>query len=289
MTDLPFIGPVEPPGLHVMSYNIRRRLRHINPRSVDRWQVRSPMMRRLLETERPALLGAQEALPDQAKSVRQALGTSYGVVGHGRQADCRGEGCPIFYDRDRVELIGWEQTALSDTPLVQASVSWGNRVPRIVVDASFRDLATGVEFQAVNTHFDHISRLSRLRSAERVLEVVMASRLPAVVTGDFNTDVGSAPYDVMIESGAVKDSWYSAAERLSAAWGTFLDYRPPQRERKRIDWILASPGVTIEKVGINVVRYESGWPSDHAPVQALLRFEGRRTPRRAPSSGRLEG
>lgn len=275
MTDLPFIGHVDAPGLHVMSYNIRRRIPHLNPRSPDRWEHRKPLLRRLLGTEVPALLGVQEALPDQADFVRRSLGARYGVIGYGRQADRRGEGCPIFYDRERLVLLGWEQTALSDTPLAQASTTWGNRVPRVVVDARFRDLVTGMEFQAVNTHFDHISRISRLRSAELLHSIVAASDLPTVVTGDFNTDVGSRPYTALTDSGHLVDSWYAAAERLSVVWGTFLDYKPPVRERKRIDWILVSPGIVVEKVGINVVRYDGGWPSDHAPVQAVLRFGGR--------------
>ena len=45
-------------------------------------------------------------------------------------------------------MLGWRQTALSDTPDVPGSTSWGNRTPRLVVDATFRDLATGIEFQA---------------------------------------------------------------------------------------------------------------------------------------------
>ncbi|CAN5173363.1 endonuclease/exonuclease/phosphatase family protein [soil metagenome] len=279
MTDLPFIGPVDPPSLHVMSYNIRRRMRHFNPRSPDLWAHRKPLLARLLENEKPTVLGAQEALPDQAGFVRRSLGKRYGVVGYGRQQDRRGEGCPIFYDRDRLLLLGWEQTALSDTPQVQASSTWGNRVPRVVVDARFRDLVTGREFQVVNTHFDHVSRSSRLRSAERLRQIVAGSGLPAIVTGDFNTDVGSGPYDVLVGSGLLRDSWYSAAERLSAAWGTFLDYTPPVRERKRIDWILTSPDVTVDQVGINVVRYQGGWPSDHVPVQAVLHFGRRGRPR----------
>jgi len=280
MTELSFVGPVEAPGLHVMSYNIRRRMPHLNPRSPDRWEHRKPLIGRLLGTELPSLLGVQEALPDQAKAVRRALGSRYAVIGYGRQADRRGEGCPILYDRDRLGLLGWEQTALSDTPLVQASATWGNRVPRVVVDARFRDLATGVEFQAVNTHFDHISRTSRLASAGRLREIVEGSGLPAVVTGDFNTDAGSAPYELMMESAALVDTWYRAAERLSGLWGTFLDYRPPVRERKRIDWILVAPDAEVEKAGINVLRYPEGWPSDHAAVQAVLRFADRRGRRR---------
>src|SRR5690554_675678 len=166
MTDAALIGPVEAPGLHVMSYNIRRRMPQMNPRSPDRWAHRGPFLRRLLKAEQPALLGVQEAMFDQARFVRNALGEHYRLIGRGRRANLRGEGCPIVYDSRRLRLLEWRQTALSDTPDVPGSTSWGNMVPRVVITATFSDLATGNEFQAVNTHLDHLSRKSRLRSAE---------------------------------------------------------------------------------------------------------------------------
>ena len=75
MTDSALVGPVAAPDLHVMSFNIRRRLAHLNPRSPDRWVRRRPLLKRLLAAEQPALIGVQEALFDQANFVRHALGT----------------------------------------------------------------------------------------------------------------------------------------------------------------------------------------------------------------------
>ncbi|WP_166878803.1 endonuclease/exonuclease/phosphatase family protein [Salinibacterium sp. ZJ450] len=270
MTDSALIGPVSAPDLHVMSYNIRRRLPHINPRSPDRWVHRQPLLKRLLQAEQPALLGVQEALFDQASFVRHTLGDHYRSIGHGREANTGGEGCPIFYDSRRLRVLAWQQTALSDTPHVPGSSSWGNHVPRVVVDATFRDLATGAEFQAVNTHLDHKSRISRLRSADALRSIVSASPLPAIMTGDFNTDADTDPYDALTGQGLLLDTWDTTDRRLTEVWGTFPDYRPPRHDRKRIDWILVTPGIAVPKAAINVTRYEGGWPSDHAAVQAVL-------------------
>ena len=264
------IGPVTAPDLHVMSFNIRRRMPHLNPRSLDRWVHRQPLLKRLLETEQPALLGAQEALFDQANFVRHALGAHYRSIGYGREANTGGEGCPIFYDARRLRVLEWQQTALSETPEVPGSTSWGNRTPRLVVDATFRDIATGVEFQAVNTHLDNRSRTSRLRSTDVLRRIVQASPLPTIMTGDFNTDAETDPFDQLTGRGLLLDTWDTAEVRLTEVWGTFPNYRPPQHEHKRIDWILATPGVTALKAAINVTRYEGGWPSDHAAVQAVL-------------------
>ena len=266
------IGPVDAPGLHVMSYNIRRRLPKLLPRNPDQWRHRQPLMRRLLMAEQPAVIGVQEALFTQKKFVLRALGERYRALGHGREKNTGGEGCPIFYDSSRLKVVEWRQSALSDTPTVAGSVSWGNRTPRVVVEATFRDLATGIHFQAVNTHLDHRSRTSRLRSAEALRNIVQATPHPTIMTGDFNTDADTHPYAELTGNGLLLDTWNTAEDRLTQVWGTFPNYGPPQHNRKRIDWILATPGVVTESTGINVTRYEGGWPSDHAPVQAVVRF-----------------
>jgi len=270
MTDAPLLGAATAPELHVMTYNIRRRMTRLMPRSPDRWVRRRLLIQRILEAEQPTILGVQEALPDQAGFVRHALGERYRSIGYGRNANRRGEGCPMFYDRDRLELLDWAQTALSDTPSVPGSTSWGNRTPRVVVAATFRDRATGLEFRSLNTHFDQSSRRSRMRAADEILRLVAASPLPTVVTGDFNTDEESLPHTSILATGALVDCWEASPTRLTEAWGTFPNYGVPKLERKRIDWILATPSVHISRVGINTARYDGRWPSDHAPVQVVF-------------------
>lgn len=277
MAESVVIGSVGAPGLHVMSYNIRRRMPQLFARSPDRWVHRRPLLKRFLEGEQPALLGAQEALPQQANFVRHVLGEHYRSIGYGREANRRGEATPIFYDSRRLRLLEWKQTALSDTPNVPGSTSWGNRTPRMVVEATFLDLATGIHFQAVNTHLDNFSRTARLRSADVLRRIVSATALPSIVTGDFNTDADTSPYRELTGQDLLVDSWRSAETRLSEAWGTFLNYRVPKLERKRIDWILVTPTVTVLSAAINVTRYEGGWPSDHAAVQAVVQLSGSST------------
>ncbi|MBK4347129.1 endonuclease/exonuclease/phosphatase family protein [Lacisediminihabitans changchengi] len=268
---MPLMGPTPPPELHVMSYNIRRRMTNLNPVLADRWPHRQPLLKQLLEEERPSILGVQEALPEQATFVRHALGEQYRSIGHGREKNGRGEGCPIFYDRERVRLIDFTQTMLSDTPDAQGSSTWGNRTPRVIVDATFADVATETRFHFINTHFDNRSRTSRLRSADRLRDVALVSGLPTIITGDFNTDANSEVHTALLGDGRLVDTWDAADRRVTEVWGTFLDYHPPKHDHKRIDWILTTPGVSIEKVGINTTRFDRGWASDHAAVQAVIR------------------
>jgi endonuclease/exonuclease/phosphatase family metal-dependent hydrolase len=266
------IGPVEAPGLHVMTYNIRRRIPPMMPNSPDLWAHRKPLMKRLLTAEQPALIGVQEALFRQVHFLRRALGGHYRSIGYGREKNTGGEGCPIFYDTRRLQAVAWRQVALSDTPNVPGSTSWGNRTPRIAVEAVFLDLATGGQFQAINTHLDHRSRKARLRSADALRNMVEASPHSTIMTGDFNTDADTDPYNQLTGHGLLCDTWDAAENRLTRGWGTFPNYGPPRLDRKRIDWILVTPTVATVTAGINVTRYQGGWPSDHAPVQAVVRF-----------------
>ncbi|MBG6237548.1 endonuclease/exonuclease/phosphatase family metal-dependent hydrolase [Mycetocola sp. CAN_C7] len=271
MTDAAMIGPVDAPDLHVMTYNIRRRMAHVPRRSPDQWARRRPLLRILLTREKPTILGIQEGLPDQVDFLTHLLGPGYARVGRGRNADGDGEQCTLFYDSARLELNDWTQRSLSDSPAIAGSRSWGNMLPRIVVSADFTDLATGIRFSVFNTHFDHLSRTSRARSAGMVNDLVEGLGTPAIVLGDMNSGVRSLPYR-LLTAGPLRDAWAVARRRLTPAWGTYSGYRKPKVGGKRIDWMLVTDSASVEEIGINTARFDGAAPSDHEPVQARLRF-----------------
>lgn len=270
MKDHPLIGPVAAPALHVMTFNVRRPITGPQ-RAVDRWMHRRHLVEDLLASERPTLLGTQEVVPEQATVIRDALGPTYRFVGRGHGPRERGEGCPLFFDTERLDLVDWYQTALSDRPDVPGSTSWGNRVPRILVTAEFRDRETAGRFVAINTHLDHLSPHSRIRSAEEIRAQVASAPHPAIVTGDFNTRVGSSAYRALMGGGVLTDAWDEASHRATTEWGTFGGYRAPRVGGRRIDWIAVSPEVAVDRVGINARTIDGWWPSDHLPVQAIVR------------------
>ncbi|MGV8885140.1 MAG: endonuclease/exonuclease/phosphatase family protein [Microbacteriaceae bacterium] len=269
MTTGVLIGPRSAPELHVMSFNIRRRMPHFGKPKPDTWSFRSPAMHRLLADEQPTILGVQEAMPDQTDFVARALGSRYRWIGYGRNFNRRGERCPIFYDADRLKLTEWTQWMLSDTPAIAGSRTWGNTVPRIVLSARFTDRATGIPLHVLNTHLDHRSRNSRVEAARMLARILRADDVAALLTGDFNTSIGTEPYNQLIADGAI-DTWDAAHERLTEEWGTFPNYHQPRLGLKRIDWILANSGVTVRSVGINRARWRGIAASDHLPVQAVV-------------------
>ncbi|WP_336659882.1 endonuclease/exonuclease/phosphatase family protein [Leucobacter sp. USHLN153] len=261
--------PAPAEALRVMTFNIRRKIR--TWRREDRWRVRKPRVRAVLQRERPAVLGVQEALAGQARWVLESLGPGYRMIGRGRDADGQGEGCPVYFDNDRVELLDWRQIALSATPETPGSRAWGNLVPRVAVVADFRDRLTGEPFRFVNTHLDQLSSHSRVHSAELLRQTLSSHGAPAILTGDFNTPPGSRPITVLLEGGALRDAWREARLRTSPEYRSFANYRTP-RPGRRIDWIVVTEGVAVDRIGMLGEPVLGGWASDHLPIVADVRL-----------------
>ncbi len=203
------------------------------------------------------------------RDVLAALGPGHRFVGHGRGRQRTGEGCPIVYDSRRLELIEWRQHALSEHPDQDGSRSWGNVIPRIAVAARFRDVATGSRLGVLNTHLDPFSGRSRIRSVAYVRALVGDD--PTIVTGDLNAGDRSRTVGALLADDLLVDTWTNGGHRLTAAVGTFGGYRMPRPEGSRLDRILVSEGLTVDRVAINARRIDGDWPSDHLPVQAVVR------------------
>ena len=271
----PLIGAAGPAGLHVMSFNIRLDCQGTLPGQADHWPERVPALRAVLDLEKPTILGLQEALHHQLAAVETALPLHYRSVGYGRDGGSAGEYSPIFYDSRRLAVLEWDQVWLSDTPDRIGSATWGNTVTRMAVWARFRDSSTGRELLAVNTHFDHESENARTLSARALADLTarFAPEVPILLTGDFNSPAGaSRAYATLVDSGIFRDTWSAAQQRLTPAWGTCPNYKDPVEGEIRIDWLLATPGVEVAAAGINPFTLDGRYPSDHLPVQALVRI-----------------
>ncbi|GAB3580030.1 endonuclease/exonuclease/phosphatase family protein [Amycolatopsis endophytica] len=266
------IGRAGGDTLHVTTFNIRMDA-GAAPGTPDSWTDRRPVLARFLEIEQPTVLGIQEGLYHQVKQVAADLPKHYEWIGLGREGGGRGEFMTIYYDTRRVEPLDYDHFWLSDTPYVIGSASWGNTVVRMVTWVRFRDSRTGKEFVHVNTHFDHQSEPSRQRSATLVRDRISGfdPALPVVLTGDFNTPADSVSYRTLTDSG-LSDAWRTAAKQLTPEWGTFPNYREPVLNANRIDWILTNPRVSVLAAAINTFRVDGRYPSDHVPVQALVRL-----------------
>ncbi|REK86983.1 endonuclease [Streptomyces inhibens] len=249
-------------------------LRYASDTRPNSWAERRPGMRALLRREAPQLLGTQEGLYGQVRDIAEDLGSHYDWVGTGRGGGSKDEFATVFYDVRRLAPVEYDHFWLSDTPYLIGSATWGNTVIRMVTWVRFRDVRTGGEFYALNTHLDHANQYSRERSAALITERLrgLDPALPRIVTGDFNVAAHKNPvYEAMLDGGSLVDSWDTADER-SAQYATFHGYRPLVPDGDRIDWILTSPGVRTRRATINTYSAHGQFPSDHLPVQALVEW-----------------
>ncbi|GGS99188.1 endonuclease/exonuclease/phosphatase family protein [Streptomyces chromofuscus] len=254
--------------LETMSFN----LRFASTTEPNSWAVRRPVMRELLRRDRPHLLGTQEGLYQQLLDIETDLGPYYDWIGTGRAGGSRDEFMAIYYDTRRLAPLEYDHFWLSDTPDVIGSNTWGGGSIRMVTWVRFRDLRDGGrQFYFLDTHLDNRSQDARARAAALIVQRIagLDRSLPLLVTGDFNVAAHKNPvYDTMLGAGLV-DTWETAAER-GDLYATFHGYRPLTPDGDRIDWILASPGVTVHRADINTFSVDGQFPSDHLPVQASL-------------------
>lgn len=253
-----------------MTLNVRRRV----PRPAahpDAWERRRDALVSLVTSEAPTVLAVQEALPAQADDLTAALGSGWQPVLVGRGARGGGEQVGLFLDRSRLAVVEHRTWALSRTPNRPGSRSWATSFPRHAVGAVVDDRATGVRFLAVATHLDVLSPWARVRSAELLGRIVRSRGLPAVVMADWNSPAGSAPWRALAEAGVV-DSWGRASRQVGDPVGTYPHYAAPRVGGRRIDGVLVTEDATVDRVGVNVRRPGGVWPSDHAAVQAVVRW-----------------
>lgn len=264
-------GPAEGDTLHVMSFNLKY-ASAIGPNS---WRARRPVMAELLRAEQPTVIGTQEGLRGQLRDIEHDLPDHYDWVGEGRAGGTRDEHCAIFFDTRRLAVVESGHFWLSDTPEVPGSRSWGNKTIRMATWARFHDRRTGAEFAVLNTHFDNVSKTSRVRSAELVRDRLNAfpPELPVIVTGDFNARAGhAAAYTILTEGARLTDAWTAAREHRGPRYATWHGYHALVPDGPRIDWMLTRGGLVVTAAGVNPFSRDGQFPSDHLPVQALLRF-----------------
>ena len=262
--------PTSPSDLSVMTFNIR--YAHTQP--PDLWPDRLPVITEMIERRRPDVIGTQEGLYHQLRDLETSL-PDYRWIGIGRDGGSRGEFMAVFYRKDRLEPLEYDNYWLSDTPGIAGSKTWGNNYPRMVTWVRFRDRLRGGEFLFVNTHFDHEVQHSRERSAALILERLASTPpgLPVVLVGDFNVGAGANPvYSLITGPGRFTDTWVAAGN--ADTLGTFHGFKgvAAARGERRIDWILLRGPASVVSTEIITDARGTQLPSDHFPVAARVRL-----------------
>ncbi|KAE9020677.1 hypothetical protein PR003_g8918 [Phytophthora rubi] len=203
--------------LKVMSFNLRTSMAN-DPCPSGCWEQRKWRVKQLVDKYEPDLIGTQEGAPDQIEFFQSQL--SFASTGE-CAGDCQSnERDSIFYKTDRWDLLNTSTFALSDTPDVIPSNTWGLQYLRAAVIARFRDKATDRVVCMLNTHFD--ITLGQPQSAvlvtKRLSEHCQAEDT-VLMTGDLNAVPQSAAVLYLANQGPIDGAYTSIPlyETLTAA------------------------------------------------------------------------
>ncbi len=268
----------KPARLHVMSFNIRYGSANDGANS---WSARQTLVKTTITRFDPDVLGCQEVLDFQADALKKAL-PGYEFVGVGRTDGRReGEFSPIYFKRDRFELLASGTFWLSETPDRAGSKSWDSALPRIVTWARLRDRKADCKLLFCSTHFDHRGKQAREQSASLLRERVrqLADGAALVVAGDFNCTEDDAPYRALVadspgDFAKLIDTYRSVHAQRAANEATFHNFLGEERG-SRIDWILCSEEFGVRAAEIDRFQRDGRFPSDHFPVTAVLEWNAR--------------
>lgn len=259
-------APQAPP-LRVMSFNVRLPM---ESDGANRWEARRELAAATIAEAAPDLVGTQELHKPQGDWLVERL-PQYAWFGRDRRGGHDDEHMGVFYRSDRLRVLESGDFWLSATPEAPGSISWGHPLPRMATWALFERIADGRRFYLFNTHLPYRDQDDEARERGARLLATRIAALPAdvpvVVTGDFNTTPGSAAHAALTRG--LRDAW-TAADRRSGAEGTFHAFTG--KADRRIDWILVRGFDVLEMRTIDACDGEGGrCPSDHFPVQAVLR------------------
>jgi endonuclease/exonuclease/phosphatase family metal-dependent hydrolase len=272
---LPAAG-AQPGRVKVMTFNIRYATESDGE---NKWSNRQEMVADLIRREACDFVGVQEALHEQLLALRRRV-PEYDFVGVGRDdGDTRGEYSAILFRGDRWKSDRRGTFWLSDTPEQPGSKSFGNGITRIVTWGRFLHKDTGAPLWVFNTHFDHQSQPSRVKSAALLARTIAEQALPAkeriVVTGDFNA--GEDNPAVRYLKGETGDPPITFVDSFRVAHpeerevGTYNGFQGTSAGAK-IDYIFVQPDVRIVRAAILRDHRDGRYPSDHFPVVAEVDF-----------------
>ena len=214
----------------------------------------------------PDSFGLEEADEGWVERIAEAM-PEYAYVGKGRDYNGGGEASPVFYKKDKYELVDSGTFWLSRTPDIP-SHGWDAMMNRVCSYAVLKDVETGFVYAHFNAHFDHIGQIARLESVAVVADKIskISQNYPTVFTGDLNSDEGSEMYQKVLECG-MSDTKYLAETADNC--GTYHGYSEATEKTrtKPIDFIFVNALVSkVESYTVDRTLIDGIYASDHHPV-----------------------
>lgn len=254
--------------MKIMSYNIKL---DYPKEGKNSWTNRKPFMINQIKFYEPDVLGVQEPMPNQMKEMDSLL-TDYSFVGVGRDdGKDEGEYSAIFYKKNDLEVVKSSTFWLSETP-DKVSMGWDAVCNRVCTYALFQHKTTKKKFWVFNTHFDHIGKEARSKSAILILDKIKTLNIenhPVFLTGDFNMEPNHESISLISET--LKDS-KQVSEVVFGPEGTFNGFHFDQPVTRRIDYIFVSEDIKVNKYAVLSDNWNVQYPSDHFPVFVYIKL-----------------
>lgn len=236
------------------------------------WDKRLPALEKLFAEYDFDIVGTQEPFLSQIEEMMAFLGDKYDWIGTcitGNNTDRNAHFNPIFYRKDRLELLDWGTEWFSEKPV---TAGFGAYSVRHFIWGRFRDKETGKEFYHFNSHFDHIGREAQEQSARILVDKVriIANGMPAFFTGDFNSDESSEPYRIIVSSGFIDDTLVAISDPVDAEYFSMSNYKPMStvpKSGKHIDHVFFTPA-NSRALSWQLITssYDGNFGSDHLPI-----------------------
>lgn len=256
------------PALTVVTYNIR----FDNPADgEDAWPKRRDFLAAQLRFHAPDVFGIQEGLHRQLEYLSEQL-PAYTRIGVGRDDGKQGgEYSALFFLKKRFGLLESGTFWLSETPDT-VSKGWDAALPRVCTFAHLHDSLSDKNLWVFNTHFDHIGKEARRRSAELILQKIKEKNTAnesVVLMGDFNAEPQDDPISILTRD--LHDARSVSEEPPFGPEGTFNAFNFHDPVRRRIDYIFSNEkGLKVRQYAVLSDARDCHYPSDHLPVLARL-------------------
>lgn len=259
-----------PKTMNVMTFNVRL---VSTSDGVNEWKYRKNDAVGLLKYHCPDIWGGQEVTHPQLTDILNDM-PEFGYIGVGRaDGKTQGEYAPIFYRKDRFEVVdhGDFWLAEKDKMYTPGVKGWDAACERVATWGIFKDKNTGKKFFMLNTHLDHMGPQARHNGAALVVEQAakLSKGLPVIVTGDFNAQPDDEPIQVLLDknnSNALQHTRDLAPFTYGPKW-TYHDFgRLPIASRTFIDYVMVRGNWNVLSHAVLSDYMGEIFPSDHCPV-----------------------
>lgn len=252
--------------LTIMSFNVR----YNTPKdSLNAWQHRKEKVAEVISSNKVDIAGLQEPWFDQITDLEKLL-PKYAWIGWSRDdGKTKGEFTPVFYLKEKFDVLDKGVFWLSSTPEKPGSIGWDEKLPRTVIWIRFKEKSSGKELYFFNTHLGgNIARTEGAKLLKTKIDEI-AANLPVIVTGDFNSKPESEPIQSMLSKNFRIDLEDAFNKTLKKNDEIYTDYwfDGENKDLKRIDYIFVSQSVKVlwhEIINKRMGRY---YPSDHLPIK----------------------